>query len=111
MESSRSPTGSPPSSLEKLKVENQELRQRLQEAEETIQAIRAGSVDALVVQESTGQRVYTLTSADRPYRLFVEEMQQGAATLYADGTIAWCNRRLAEMLKVPQEKLLGSLLG
>ena len=101
----------PLATVEKLQAENDELRLRLQEAEETIAAIRSGAVDALVVEEPTGHRIYTLQGADRPYRLFVEEMQQGAATLHADGTIAWCNRQLGEMLKTPPEKLLGAALG
>jgi PAS domain S-box-containing protein len=37
-------------------------------------------------------------------------MQQGAATLHADGTIIYCNQRLAEMVKMPLEKLTGKAL-
>jgi PAS domain S-box-containing protein len=99
-----------PATVESLQAENDDLRRRLEEAEETISAIRSGAVDALVVEESAGHRIYTLEGADRPYRLFVEEMQQGAATLHADGTIAWCNRQLAELLKTSQEKLVGASL-
>ncbi len=95
---------------ESLKTENEELRRRLEEAEETIRAIRSGAVDAFVVEEASGHRVYTLETADRPYRLLVEEMQQGAATLQADGTIVYSNRRLAELLKTPHEKLIGAAL-
>ena len=76
-------------------AEIDDLRLRLQEAEETIRAIRSGAVDTFVVEESHGARVYTLQTADRPYRLLVEEMQQGALTLGDDGTIAYCNRRFA----------------
>jgi two-component system CheB/CheR fusion protein len=98
------------SSVEQLQAENGELRQRLEEAEETIRAIRTGAVDAFLVEEPDGCRVYTLEGADRPYRLLVEEMQQGAATLYADGTIAYCNRRLADLLEMRHEKLIGAAL-
>ncbi|HTD66729.1 MAG TPA: hybrid sensor histidine kinase/response regulator, partial [Candidatus Limnocylindria bacterium] len=77
----------PAATVEKLQKENEELRRRLEEAEETIAAIRTGAIDALVVEEAGGHRVYTLEGAERPYRLFVEEMQQGAATLHLDGTI------------------------
>jgi len=44
----------------RLKAENAELRAQLQEAEDTLSAIRSGEVDALVV----GSQVYTLESAD-----------------------------------------------
>jgi len=103
-------TSQPPAAVEILQAENEELLRRLEEAEETIDAIRSGAVDALVVEEKTGHRVYTLEGAERPYRLFVEEMQQGAATLHPDGTIAWCNRQLADLLKTPQGRLLGARL-
>src|SRR5262249_30919248 len=43
-------------------------------------------------------------------RLFVEGIQQGVATVHADGTIAYCNLRLAELIKVPHEKLTGAAL-
>src|SRR6185436_6143400 len=55
-------------------------------------------------------RVYTLEGADRPYRMFVEEMQQGVATLHRDGTVFYANRRLAEMLGVPHDGLVGQTL-
>ena len=96
--------------LEEVRAENARLRRRLEEAEETIQAIRNGAVDAFVVAEGPEQRVYTLEGADRPYRLLIEEMQQGAATLQADGTILYGNRRLAELLKIPHRNLVGAQL-
>ncbi|HWE29763.1 MAG TPA: hypothetical protein VHB97_17255, partial [Polyangia bacterium] len=36
------------------------LRERLREAEETLDAIRSGQVDALVVQGAAGDQVFTL---------------------------------------------------
>ncbi len=89
-------------------ADNADLRQRLEEAEEVIRAIRSGAVDAFVVEEAHGNRVYTLDSADRPYRLLVEQMQQGAVTLNADGAIAYCNRRFAELVDTPHVKLIGT---
>ncbi|MDB5335045.1 MAG: multi-sensor hybrid histidine kinase [Planctomycetaceae bacterium] len=83
------------------------LRLRLEEAEETIRAIRSGAVDAFVVEESHGARVYTLETADRPYRLLVEEMQQGALTLSNKGTIAYSNRCFAGLVGQPSERLVG----
>ncbi len=89
-------------------AENADLRQRLEEAEEVIRAIRSGAVDAFVVEEPHGHKVYTLESADRPYRLLVEQMRQGAVTLNADGAIAYCNRRFADLLGTPHERLIGT---
>ncbi|HUH65905.1 MAG TPA: PAS domain S-box protein, partial [Syntrophales bacterium] len=78
------------------------------EAKEIIQAIRSGEVDALVVSTEEGDKVFTLTGADYPYRMMVEMLNEGAATLSPDGTIFYCNRRLAEMIGAPLEKIIGA---
>lgn len=89
----------------------QELRERLRESEDTLDAIRRGEVDALVVGGPLEQhRVYTLESADQPYRVLIEQIQEGAVTLANDGSILYCNRRLAGMLGLPQEQVIGRLL-
>lgn len=90
--------------------ENQELRHQLEEAEGALRAIRCGHVDAFVVAHADGDVVYTLETADRPYRLFVQAMQHGAATLYEDGTILFCNDYLAKLLETPAERLAGAAL-
>ena len=71
-----------------------ELRARLAEAEETLRAIRHGEVDALLIVDGRGDRVYTLRSADAPYRALVEQMQEGAVTLNAKGDIVYCQPQL-----------------
>ncbi len=93
--------------VDELKAENEELRWRLEEAEETLRAIRTGAVDAVVVGDPGSLRVYTLDGADRAYRVWVEQMSQGAATLASDGTVAYCNLRLSTLLATPSEALLG----
>jgi PAS domain-containing protein len=74
------------------------LRARLAEAEETLNAIRSGEVDAIAVDGPRGHQIYTLQSADQPYRILAERMSEGAAMLAAQGAILFCNRRLAEMV-------------
>ncbi|XHX75926.1 MAG: PAS domain S-box protein [Stenomitos frigidus ULC029] len=91
-----------------LLAELESLRDRLARSEETLQAIQQGEVDALVVSTPQGERVFTLQSADRSYRLLVEDMQQGAATLSSEGLILSGNRSFADLLKQPLEKLIGS---
>lgn len=74
------------------------LRERLREAEETLDAIRNGEVDAVVVGgEGRVPQVYTLETADQTYRILVEEMQEGALTLSSDGTVLYSNRRFAQL--------------
>nr|WP_294524991.1 PAS domain-containing sensor histidine kinase [uncultured Rhodopila sp.] len=88
-----------------------ELEARLEECEDTLGAIRRGEIDAVVVEDHRGeQMVYTLESADRPYRLLIEQIQEGAVTLDGEGHVVYCNRRLAEMLAVPHERLIGRTL-
>src|SRR4051812_4678175 len=85
-----------------------DLEARLAESEETLDAIRRGEIDAVVVADERGeQHVYTLENADRPYRVLIEQMQEAALTLNAGGIITYCNRRLATMLGMAYEKLIG----
>ncbi|MFP3868606.1 MAG: PAS domain S-box protein [Desulfobacteraceae bacterium] len=95
-------------SRKELLDELAELRLRLEEAEATLRAIRQGEVDALVVSGPEEGRIYTLEGADQSYRLLVESINEGAATLSRDGKILYANRRLAEMLKTPLERVIGS---
>jgi PAS domain S-box-containing protein len=88
-----------------------DLEARLEESDSTLEAIRCGSIDALVVSRQENEhRVYTLESADHSYRVLIEQIQEGAVTLGEDGTVFYCNRRLASMLGIPQERLIGQTL-
>ena len=87
-----------------------ELRARLDEAEQTLEAIRSGRVDALVVQTEGGERVFTLEGADHRYRRLVETMNEGAAMLDPSGTVLYCNGRFAAMLDAPLDTILGASL-
>lgn len=87
-----------------------EVRARLEEAEETLWAIRHGEVDALVISGPEGDRVFTLKGADHTYRMLVETINEGAATIAADGKIIYANRKLAEMLKLPLEQVMNSAI-
>ena len=84
---------------------------RLEEVEETLQAISRGEIDAFVVSDgASDRRVFTLSTADRPYRRFVENMRDGAATLSPAGVVLYANRRLAELLSCSTEEIRGSRL-
>jgi PAS domain S-box-containing protein len=84
-----------------------ELRARLREAEETLRAIRLGEVDALLINQGDGQRVYTLRSADAPYRALVEQMQEGAVTLNMSGDIVYANQSFARLVGADLERVIG----
>jgi PAS domain S-box-containing protein len=95
---------------EQLIIENDELRVRLAEIEDALTAIRNGEVDAIMVSGSQGEQVYSVSSAETPYRTFIEEMSEGAVTLTKEGTILYCNPRFAAIVQSPYEKVIGSSL-
>ena len=86
------------------------LRDRLREAEDTLEAIRQGHVDALVVQGPDGDQVFTLRGADHRYRQLVETMTEGALLLAADATLVYANAAFADLVKRPLETLIGTRL-
>jgi signal transduction histidine kinase len=92
-----------------------DLRRRLEEAEQTLEAIRSGNVDALVISGPEGTRVFTLEGEEYRYRRLVETMNEGAALLSAraadDDSIEYANGRLAGMLGVGLPRLIGARLG
>ena len=92
---------------EQWRAENAELRAQLAEGSEILRAIRSGDIDAVLAKGPQGDRLFTLKGADDPYQVLIEEMNQGAVTLSADGLILYCNRRFGELLKRPLEKIVG----
>jgi two-component system, NarL family, sensor kinase len=97
-----------PKTPNQLLAENADLRAQLDEAEDTLRAIRSGEVDALVVSGVGGDQIFTLKGAELPYRVLIEDMNEGALTLAMDGVILYANRCFAEMIKTPLEKVIGS---
>jgi len=96
-----------PEKYEDILASNQDLRTRLEEAEGIIEAIRNGEVDAIIVKTNNEPELYTLKSADRTYRIFIEKMNDGAVSLNREGIIIYCNSSFSRMLNVPISDLLG----
>ncbi len=92
---------------QQVQGETAELKNRLEETEETLRAIRQYMVDAFVVTRENDIQVVTLNEADFPYRRMVELMNEGAVTLIPDGTIFYCNPRFGEMVQRDPQKLIG----
>jgi PAS domain-containing protein len=86
------------------------LRAKLDEAEQALAAIRAGEVDALVVVVggSAGERVFTLQGAESGYRILLEALSEGVATLTEQGLITYCNARFAAIVGAPLERTIGA---
>jgi PAS domain-containing protein len=90
---------------ESFEHELEELRQRLEEAEDVRRAITRGEVDAFVVAPGGNNRVLLLANAYQRYRQLVERMQQGAITASPNGQILFANQRFADMIAVPLAQL------
>ena len=79
--------------------QNKLLRARVQELEKTLLAIRRSAVDAIPT-----------SAPSHPYRVLVETINEGAATLDGEGTVLFANARFAEFLNLPLRKFVGALL-
>ena len=93
-----------------LEAELEELRTRLADAEQTLEAIQQGQVDALVIDSPEGQKIFSLTGAERPYRVLIEQMTEGAVTMNNEGSIRYCNKAFAELLRRPLEDMTGDFV-
>jgi two-component system sensor histidine kinase UhpB len=84
-----------------------EMQNRLTEAEDTLNAIRSGAVDALIVHTPRGEQLFTLKGADQTYRALVETMNEGALTLKRN-IISYCNNHFSQMIGTPMENIFGA---
>ena len=84
-----------------------QLRARLEEAEGTLEAIRTGQVEALVVHGEDGPRIFTLEGADHRYRRLVETMNEGALLVSEEGVVLYANAAFALMVGERLEATIG----
>lgn len=96
-----------PKSNKDLLLEVADLRLRLDEAAETLSAIRSGAVDAVVVSGPQGEQVYALKGAEQPYRILVESMNEGALSLTETGIIMNCNKAFGTIAGTECGPLIG----
>ena len=76
--------------------------------QETIEAIRSGGVDSLMIGAPGEEQVYALASVDRTYQLIVKAMNEGAATVSPRGVILDANPRLGSMTGQTGSGLVGT---
>jgi len=101
-------------SLKMLKRKIQELENslsetqvRLQEANETLEAIKTGAVDGLVRQTPQGNQIFLLKGSEEAYRSLIERMSEGAILLSENGTVLYCNKGFADLVKTPLDRVMG----
>ena len=93
-----------------LLQELEQTRIQLQEANATLDAIRSGEVDALILENEKGSELFAIKSLNQTYCLFIEKMQQGALTIGKDGVILYSNSAFASIVNLPLEKVKGAPL-
>ncbi len=91
-----------------LKIED--LKIHLSEAQEAIDAIKIGSVDAFAIRKDGRSEVFTLQSLDYAYRVLIEKFSEGALNLTQEGLIVYCNSYFSELINTPNEKVTGSYI-
>jgi PAS domain S-box-containing protein/putative nucleotidyltransferase with HDIG domain len=98
---------------EQLIAENEDLQRRLEEAEETLNAIRNGEVDAIIVSGAQGEQIYTLKQAEEALRVseekyhqLVEEINDGVYTTDYEGVFTFANPALARIYGVANPQAL-----
>ncbi len=88
----------------------QDLLRRLELAEHTIEAIRAGAVDAFIMHQGEDERVFQLETAWQPYRALIESMGQGALMVSCDGTVLFANRFFLRLVGGTRDTVPGTTL-
>jgi PAS domain S-box-containing protein len=86
-----------------------EVRVQLRELKQMVEAISTGGVDSLIIGPPGREQVHQ--TADRSYRLIVEAMNEGAATVSTDGVILDANPRLGTMTRQSVSELIGTPAG
>lgn len=94
-------------STEASQPELAELVRQITSLQEALTALSGGGVDAVVLGAPENEHVYTLTNADRPYRVIVERMGEGAVTVSESGAILFANPRFAEFIGIERDGVVG----
>ena len=93
---------------EKLIQEKVELNIKLNEANEIIESIKKGNIDAVFIANNGTEKVLAAKTADQTYRRFIENMSEGVVTILADGIILYSNSSFANMVNLPLESVVGT---
>src|SRR5580658_1568266 len=97
-----------------LLAENAELHIRLEEAEQTLHAIRSGEVDALMIESANGTQVYTLQGQDAEANRTRAEMlaQVSDAVITVDGEmrVIYLNAAAERLYDFTASRCLGQVL-
>src|ERR1700676_2960702 len=88
--------------------EKNELDKKLSEANEIIEGLKKGNIDAVFTTNNETANVLVSKTADQAYRRFIENMSEGVVTLHTDGMILYSNSSFARMVDMPLENVIGT---
>ncbi len=63
-----------------------------------------------MANEHDAQKLYSLKTADRTYRVLIESMNQAAMTIADDGAILYSNSQFSRMIAKPLDQIIGERL-
>tara|TARA_R110002020_G_scaffold174704_3_gene366217 strand:+ start:2374 stop:3612 length:1239 start_codon:yes stop_codon:yes gene_type:complete len=93
-----------------LLQENERLKNELLDANNIIEAIRSGEIDALIVHKNGRSEIYSIESADYTYRILIEKFSEGALSMTYNGIILYCNDSFGKILNLPTDRITGTSL-
>ena len=96
--------------LTQLQQENNELRSKVEELQDTLDAIRSGEVDTLLIDTDKGKQLYSLSSEETSYRNVLEQLEKGIAICNEQGTIIYCNAYMKELFHSAKNDIVGSTI-
>jgi len=99
---------------EQLRAENADLRARLEEAEDTLRAIRSGEVEALVIETADGPQIFALQGLDAESNRFrgeiLAQVSDAVIAVDADQRVTYLNAAAGRRYRVSASDVLGRQL-
>ena len=86
----------------------EELESQLAEAQQHIEAIKAGEVSAFVLNRNNRAEVFALESVDYAYRILIENFREGALNISEDGMIVYTNTYFHQLLGLTYEEVIST---
>lgn len=96
--------------IERLRTENKDLTDRINEVNTSIEAIKQGKIDAILGGDEKQSIIYVPQTKDQSYRNFIEKLPEGILAIYPDGIILYANSHFAAFLSNPVKKIISSNL-
>lgn len=114
MSQSSNQNSSPQVEMERLQAANSELRARLEETEETLDAIRNGEVDGLVVQGLTGTQIFMLQGTETDSNQFrgdiLSQISDSVIAMDQEQHVTYLNAAAEEQYGITASEALGRSL-